>query len=99
MSRLEGREAGAKHRAEGEPVRWRPRRGHAQMIDNQYFIKISVAYGKVFSGVSCILLGIKVEASPPPFMISRTMVLLMCENSGSAIKNMVCRPPPTMLFN
>ena len=24
VSRLEGREAGAKHRAEGEPVRWRP---------------------------------------------------------------------------
>jgi hypothetical protein len=24
VSRLEGREAGAKHRAEGEPGRWRP---------------------------------------------------------------------------
>ena len=24
VSRLEGREAGAKHQAEGEPVRWRP---------------------------------------------------------------------------
>ena len=36
MSRLEGREAGAKHRAEGEPRRWRPRRGHALIIN--YFI-------------------------------------------------------------
>ena len=37
VSRLEGREAGAKHRAEGEPVRWRPRRGHAQIIKKSVF--------------------------------------------------------------
>jgi hypothetical protein len=31
VSCLEGREAGAKHRAEGEPGRERPRRGNAQI--------------------------------------------------------------------
>jgi hypothetical protein len=33
VSSLEGREAGAKHRAEGEPVRVRPRRGNAQILN------------------------------------------------------------------
>jgi hypothetical protein len=37
VSCLEGGEASAKHRAEGEPGRERPRRGNAQISDNQSF--------------------------------------------------------------
>ena len=35
VSCLEGGEASAKHRAEGEPGRERPRRGNAQILDNE----------------------------------------------------------------